>query len=266
MLSNHAGIRLAGESTPGLVRKQNEDAFVCLVPPGGRAALAVVADGIGGHVNGGTASLICCRDLVRAFERRGTGFPGGAAEAEAFLEETVLAVNEKLFRRNRIECQARPMGSTVVAALFFADQMVVASAGDSRLYELGEDGTLHQLTTDHTFAAEFAREYGYELNFSDDMSNIIARAVGPQRNLELDIFRRPRPARSRYFLCSDGASRYLPDPDLAGILAESRTPRDAVNVIMRRVLLSGGRDNITAMVLFPEEEEMPAGTKQEEHP
>ena len=135
MLSNLAGIRLAGESTPGLVRKQNEDAFVCLVPPGGRAALAVVADGIGGHVNGGTASLICCRDLVRAFERRGTGFPGGAAEAEAFLEETVLAVNEKLFRRNRIECQARPMGSTVAAAIFTPEELVTVHAGDSRVYE-----------------------------------------------------------------------------------------------------------------------------------
>ena len=265
-MANAAGIRIAAESNPGLVRKHNEDNFVYLRLPGRRSVLAAVADGVGGHANGGIASLICCRDLARAYRRScdaELATPGGAEE---FLNRTLSAANRRIFERNRLEHQPRPMGSTVVAALFFADQMVVASAGDSRLYELGEDGTLHQLTTDHTFAAEFAREYGYELNFSDDMSNIIARAVGPQRNLELDIFRRPRPARSRYFLCSDGASRYLPDPDLAGILAESRTPRDAVNVIMRRVLLSGGRDNITAMVLFPEEEEMPAGTKQEEHP
>ncbi len=251
-MTNTAGIRIAAESNPGLVRKHNEDCFVYLRLPHRQSVLAVVADGVGGHANGGIASLICCRDLARAYRatRDAELIPPGGAEE--FLNRTLGSANRRIFERNRLEHQSRPMGSTVVAALFFADQLVFASAGDSRLYEREETGTLHQLTTDHTFAAEFAREYGYELHCTDDMSNIIARAVGPQRNLELDIVRRPRPARSRYFLCSDGASRYLPNPELAAILGESRTPRDAVNAVMRRVLLAGGRDNITAMAVFPQ--------------
>lgn len=260
MLSNHAGIRLAGESTPGLVRKQNEDAFVCLVPPGGRAALAVVADGIGGHVNGGTASLICCRDLVRAFERRGTGFPGGAAEAEAFLEETVLTVNEKLFRRNRIECQARPMGSTVAAAIFTPEELVTVHAGDSRVYEWNAATGIRQLTSDHSCRAEDLRDYGIPAGADSRIAaHVITRAVGPCRNLELELHRFPRSAGSRYLLCSDGVSRELSDDRLAEVLAGAETPRRAVDQIMRAVLLAGGRDNATVVVGFPELQAEAAG-------
>ncbi len=252
MSANTAGVRIAAESNIGLVRKHNEDSYVYLRLPGRRSVFAMVADGVGGHSNGALASLICCRDLARAYRLANDDellTPGGAEE---FLNQVLGQANRRIFERNYHEKQARPMGSTIVAGLFFPDQLIVASAGDSRLYELDGFGTLHQRTVDHTFATEYMRKYGNEGKFTDDMQNVIVRAVGPRHDLELDIMRCPRMPRSRYFLCSDGASRYVPDRKLAEILRDSASPREAVNTVMRTSLLAGGRDNITAMAVFPE--------------
>ncbi len=257
MRSNRAGIRLAAESTAGLVRKYNEDCFVCSVPPESRSALAVIADGIGGHINGGTASLICCRDLARAFESRSRNFPETAEEAEIFLTETVLAVNEKLFRRNRSEQLDRPMGSTVIAVIFTPDELYTAHAGDSRACELSASGEFRQLTCDHTCRAEYLRTHGGPPPDERKIApNVISRAVGPRHDLEVEFHRFSRAADSRYLLCSDGITCELSDGQLAGFLTRADTPRQAVNAIMRAALLAGGRDNATAVVGFPAEDAM----------
>lgn len=249
---NGAGIRIAAESSPGMVRKHNEDSFICLRLPERSSVLAAVADGVGGHCNGGIASLVCCRDLARAYQRTCDAeleTPGGGEE---FLNTALGRSNRRLFERNAAEHHPRPMGSTIVAALFFSDQIVVASAGDSRMYELTGEGALIQLTTDHTFASEFAREFGRVPRCSPAMENVIARAVGPRHDLELDILRKPRTPRSRYLLCSDGAYRYWPEEALRDLLSRAASPREAVGLAMRRALLAGGRDNITVIAAFPE--------------
>ena len=64
---NDAGFRFAAESISGLVRKNNEDSFLIAAPRGRKTALAVVADGVGGHRHGEIVSYISCRDLGRAF-------------------------------------------------------------------------------------------------------------------------------------------------------------------------------------------------------
>ena len=145
---SQAGIMMAGESNVGLRRRHNEDNFCYDLSPHRETALAVVADGVGGYSNGRMASLIACRDLLRAFQK--TTDAELIKNGEKFLRDTVTAINEKIFSRNRFEQQPRPMCTTIVSALFLPETLVLLNAGDSRCYELRADGSLYQLTHDHT--------------------------------------------------------------------------------------------------------------------
>ena len=134
------------------------------------------------------------------------------------------------------------------------DTIALASAGDSRMYEFHPRDGLVQLTTDHSFPAEFAREHGYLPPGSETMKNLIARAVGPRSELEPELHSLPRRGNSRFLLCSDGASGCVPAEELAYVMETAPTPRAAVNCVMRRALLAGARDNITVIAVFPASE------------
>ena len=154
-MPNRTGITIAGESNPGLVRRHNEDNFVIVALPERSSILAVVADGVGGHSNGGMASLICCRDLAQHFRKLPKTESLREDSAAAFLRNTIRKVNRKIFDRNYFEKVRRPMSTTIVAAVFLPETVLLASAGDSRMYEFHPADGLVQLSTDPSFSAGF---------------------------------------------------------------------------------------------------------------
>ena len=246
MGSSRANIAIAGESNTGLTRSHNEDNFIVCTPVGGDAALAVIADGIGGHGKGETASAICCAELYHA----ATAIDSAKWD-ERFLRNALNAANRRIFDRNLSELRARPMGCTVVAAVFFADRLVVASAGDSRLYEYDADNPipLRQYTVDHR--PQSRREYRRRNEFS----NFVSRSVGTHKHLDLDIKTYARPTRARYLLCSDGLYSVMPDSMFSGLLGSSMTPREVTGKLICDALLAGSRDNITVICAGPANKE-----------
>ncbi len=255
-MSNRAGIVIAAESNPGLIRKSNEDTFSQMTAENRNSVLAVVADGVGGHSNGAMASLICCRDLANAYLRMPDDELSTPLQAEKFFRDNIRVINRKIFERNYFEQLPRPMCSTIVTCLFLEHSIVMASAGDSRFYELTAAGEWLQLSSDHTLSEEYEREFGRPLHKKGKkMKNVIVRAVGPRVDLQPDcrVFRR-NPG-SRYLLCTDGAYGYMAESILSNCIGSASSPREAVNLLMRSVLLSGAYDNATIMVAFQAEEE-----------
>ncbi len=245
-----ADIRLAGESNRGLVRERNEDNFCWVACPGARAALAAVADGIGGYRDGDVASFVCCRRLLGAW-RKLDAKRLNPDDATDFFRRELTDINRELFEHNRRERDGAPMGTTVAAAVFFAEEVVLVHAGDSRIYQFLPDTGLTQLTEDHTLLAKLAERGSRIASPPSVLGNVISRALGPRPRLELDLQRIPRPPRARYLLCSDGISRYLESEVIATALCESDGPRAAVNALMRAALIAGGRDNITVICAYP---------------
>ncbi|MCI5779621.1 MAG: protein phosphatase 2C domain-containing protein [Lentisphaeria bacterium] len=245
---NRAGIVLAGESNTGPTRSHNEDNFLIFTPSGGAAALAVIADGIGGHGKGETASSICCTELFRAARTLDS-----AAWDETFLRAALDAANARIFARNFAERRVRPMGCTVVAAVFFADRMIVANAGDSRLYEYDPDNSvpLRQHTIDHRPPCAEGRRRSTRNEFS----NFVSKSLGTHKRVEPEIKVLPRPPRARYLLCSDGLYSVLPDSMFAGMLGSDISVRGVTGKLMCDALLSGTRDNVTLICAGPPDEE-----------
>ena len=251
--TEHADVILsaAGESHRGLLRRKNEDSF-CVVYSGDRKSiLAVVADGIGGHSRGEVASYICCRELANAFLKNVKNLTD-AEKTKNFLSEELEKINNSVYQRNRANRGLkRPMGTTVNAVVFLPDSLVMANAGDSRLYQLlpAEDES-KQLSTDHSFKAAVAAVPGKE-RFKG-MENVIYRAVGLHRNFEIELKAFPLVAGSRYFICTDGMYRHLPEKTISATLRNAALPRNALDVFMRTALVGGGKDNITGIAIFAE--------------
>jgi protein phosphatase len=53
-------------------------------------------------------------------------------------------------------------------------------------------------------------------------------------------------------VCSDGLNGELSDDQIAGILGSEADPQAAVDELIQAALRSGGRDNVTAIVIHAE--------------
>ena len=113
------------------------------------------------------------------------------------------------------------------------------------LVQLTRDHVLQRLVQDREVSREILRDGARPMN-------TIYQAVGTCRALDPEIQTFERSHSARYLWCSDGLSRYVPESRIAQIMECDGTARDAVNLLMREVLLSGAPDNVTAVCGFPE--------------
>ena len=243
-------IRFAGESIAGLVRKNNEDNFVIVAERDRRTALAVVADGVGGHRHGEIVSSISCRDLARVYARTADEELCREGAAEEFLREHLVRINRKVFDLNLRDRNPYPMSSTIVVLLLLPEAAVMAAAGDSRLYEISSEGGVRQLSTDHTLASDPLVPRAL---VSDTVwgAHTISRAIGPRANLRPEVRKFPRRGDEKYFLCSDGVYHDLDQANIDKVLRQAESPRQTLNRMFRAVLLRGAHDNVTAVSIFP---------------
>ncbi|MCF6175609.1 MAG: protein phosphatase 2C domain-containing protein [Victivallaceae bacterium] len=247
------GCSFAGETHLGLIRDNNEDSFLYCSNPGELNSLAVVADGIGGLENGEVASLMCCNHLLDAW--RGKKFSQEKSERKLcnFLNREITAVNSDIFHFNKKEHKAESMGTTVVAVIFCPDKIIVAHAGDSRLYRIRK-GHLNPLTEDHSFVNALIKKniIKYEEANAFPFSHVIMKSLGPMEHLELDINIFKREPDDRYLICSDGLTTHLADHKIESIMKKAKEPEGAIDKMMRGALIKGGLDNITIVCCFPE--------------
>jgi serine/threonine-protein phosphatase Stp1 len=121
----------------GCVRTVNEDA--CLTRS--EDALWAVADGMGGHANGGWASAQIVAAL--AAERCPEDLAGAVTAARSALARANTAIHRMSLAQRRV------IGSTVAVLVLRERRFAVLWCGDSRVYRL-RDGVLAALTTDHS--------------------------------------------------------------------------------------------------------------------
>jgi serine/threonine-protein phosphatase Stp1 len=206
----------------------NEDCFAQMDEAGG----FVVADGVGGHTDGGLASRAVVETL------------GCVVEAGADLDARVLAseqalhsVNEALWRESQRRPQPTMIASTVAALLIARGYAVCLWAGDSRVY-VYRAGHLYQLTQDHNAAAETGLAH---------FGAALTRAIGAAEQLELDRLVTPTEPGDTFLICSDGITKFVGDAELARFLDD---PLDGLATrIVAAVVERGGNDDATAIVV-----------------
>ena len=158
----------------GAVRTLNEDVVLYVTPPGntGTAALALVADGMGGHAAGEVASALAAETIRRVFfEIKG---PVPQVFASAFN-----AANQAILQWGEDHPECKGMGTTCTAVALQDDGAWLAHIGDSRAYLL-RNNALSQLSSDQTLVAQLVREgkLTEEDARTSPVSNVILQALG----------------------------------------------------------------------------------------
>ena len=166
------------------------------------------------------------------------------------LVESVLRANKDIYAANRERRRHIPMCTTLVAALFTPQMLIVVHVGDSRAYCLRNNECM-LLTIDHTVQNELL-ESGVTDPVKLPGSHVISKAVGTDAELKPEIHTYFRRKDDKYLLCSDGLTHYWDNKELAEVLSSSATPRRANDRLVRETLRRGAADNVTVVTIFPE--------------
>lgn len=231
----------AARSDVGLVREANEDFMAEFQRPSGHRLL-VVADGMGGHKGGATASRLCVETI-------GEVFRNSSDEPATLLREALQVANERIFHEAAENRDLAGMGTTAVLLLVTPEANAwVAHLGDSRAYLL-RDGKLTPLTEDHTVVAAMIKR-GFLTEDAADTHprrHELVRCVGFHRDAEPEVSHHDVLPGDRFLLCSDGLSGQLSDAEISEIL-QREALSDAVVTMVEASNARGGIDNVTVMI------------------
>jgi serine/threonine protein phosphatase PrpC len=244
------GIELANLSDTGMQRPANED-YYCYAEPEQddefrkKGRLAVVADGMGGHVGGQVASGLAVDALRRAYLNGASEEPldalvAGFREAQADIQDYVLEHPE-----------LAGMGTTCTAAALRDGLLYYGHVGDSRLY-LMRGGTIQRLTQDHSRVGQMVRDgiLSPEEAAVHPDRNVLTAALGMKGNVPADFSDPPIPlqAGDALLICSDGLHGLVNDDEMLAI-TQANPAREACRTLVNLANERGGYDNITVQIL-----------------
>ncbi len=234
----------------GKVREHNEDSVI-IVKNDNQEYLLAVADGMGGHQDGETASSITIEYIRNAFLEYES--IGDKASAVNFMRENVKKINEMIFDYADKHVESKGMGTTLVMAILTSDYLVFGNIGDSSGYVL-KDNKLFKVTKDHTLVnllintGELTEEEGKK----HPKKNVLMRALGANDPIEIDIFDVETEIQS-IMLCSDGLTNMLDEEQITKVLTNQElTIEEKVLRLIKKSNNRGGSDNISIAYLLKE--------------
>jgi len=243
-----------GVTDVGRVRTNNEDCFRIVAP----LHLFVLSDGMGGEAHGEVASTLAVETVVQhcvdgqknaAVTLYGEQQPGWSDKTQRLSSAAHLA-NKKIFESAHEHPDQQGMGATLTAAWIDGSRLSIAHVGDSRAYLL-RGGSLQQITSDHSLVAEQVRQgilTPAEAEQSE-MQSVLLRALGSQPDIQIDAEEHGLIARDILLLCSDGLTRMLIEPEIAGTLQAEPDATRAAQKLVELANDRGGADNITVVVV-----------------
>src|SRR6188474_2252205 len=243
----HLAVRAVLRTDVGLVRSENQDfgtyttaSEESVSHPGGR--LLIVADGMGGHRGGATASRLAGETVKTQYLDSETN------DIPTALRESLTRANARIFSEAQSNPELRGMGTTTSVLAVRDHHGWLAHVGDSRIY-LVRNGTIQQLTDDHSLVATMVREGLLTSQEAEThpRRNVLQRSMGVAEDVEIDV-RGPFELREgdTFILCSDGLHGVVKEQELQEIAAG--TIEEAADEFLRRALERGAPDNVTVIV------------------
>ncbi|MDZ5669546.1 protein-serine/threonine phosphatase PrpC [Bacillus stercoris] len=232
----------------GKIRQHNED-DAGIFKGKDEFVLAVVADGMGGHLAGDVASKMAVKAMGEKWNEAET-IPQVPSECEKWLIEQILSVNSKIYDHAQAHEECQGMGTTIVCALFTGKTVSVAHIGDSRCYLLQDDDFI-QVTEDHSLVNELVRtgEISREDAEHHPRKNVLTKALGTDQSVSIDTRSFDIEPGDKLLLCSDGLTNKVEGTELKDILQSDSAPQEKVNLLVDKANQNGGEDNITAVLL-----------------
>jgi protein phosphatase len=238
-------IEVGSVSDRGLSEKRplNEDSYLADAARG----IFIVADGVGGAEAGEVASQTAVDVLDDAFRHQ----VNHGDDIEDLMELAIQRANSSIHQMAQDNPRFSMMATTVVALHLDRDRATIGHVGDSRLYRLSPDGSLHRETQDHSIVEEEVRagRMTPEQAANHPSKNVISRALGAEESVEADMKTIEVEDGSAFLLCTDGITRHIPDYELRDLLTSDATPAQLCEELKRRCYQRGAEDNLTAVIV-----------------
>jgi PPM family protein phosphatase len=244
----------SGLSDVGRVRTNNEDSFRIVEA----LNLFILSDGMGGEAHGEVASAMAV-DVINKFcesEKEDSGatvldeVPSNISSQTRRLKQAVAQANFQIFQSAQKNPEQRGMGATITVLWLKESLLSIAHVGDSRAYLL-RNGNLQQLTNDHSLVAEQVRRglITPQQAEESEMQSVLLRALGAHPDVEIDVDEVEIIPRDVLLLCSDGLTRMVTEPEIAGALQAETVPSAAAERLIALANDNGGIDNVTVIVV-----------------
>jgi protein phosphatase len=243
----------SGLTDVGKKRDHNEDSFLIDED----LKLFVVADGMGGHAGGGTASRIAVetidRELRQARTTQGSALDARTALQDSPIPEAIRAAVERaciaIYSKAQEDPRLAGMGTTVISLLLKDDHAFFAHVGDSRAYLVRGD-LIQQISEDHSLVNEQIKAgmITPEEAKHSRYKNIITRSVGFEEEVQVDVMGLLSEPGDVFILCSDGMANMVEDPEILQVVRHftlAEVPQKLIDLANER----GGDDNITVIAV-----------------
>lgn len=244
-----SSVTIASASDKGRKREENQDYCSYHLPDGGllhkKGVLLALADGMGGHSGGATASRIAIDVLMEEYYK---DIDQGITES---LQAGFSKANKEVIARGESDENLKGMGTTLTAAVLHKDHMHFAHVGDSRGYIIYKN-EIRRFTEDHSMVANLVKA-GYiseEEAAKRPDRNVITRAIGIKTKLKPDIslFNRKLKIDQYVMLCCDGLHGVVPDEEMLEITNQYDEPGIICEKLVEKANEYGGPDNITVVM------------------
>jgi protein phosphatase len=243
-----------GLTDVGRKRNHNEDSFLLDTD----LQLFVVADGMGGHKGGGTASSLAVktidREIRRLWELPDSPFQWQTSLQDSPLPQYLRAAVERscveIFKAAQSDPKLNGMGTTVIALLLHKEHALFAHVGDSRAYLIRGD-FIQQISEDHSLVNEQIKagmitpEEAKHSNYR----NIITRSVGFEEEVQVDILGLLSEPGDIFILCSDGLANAVEDEEMKKLVLGASSFEEIPKRLIALANERGGDDNITVVIV-----------------
>jgi PPM family protein phosphatase len=248
-----------GVTDLGRVRTNNEDSFRIIEP----LNLFILSDGMGGEAHGEIASSLAVDTIekVCSAPKGDSDVTLAGASGENWSEQTrrlqsaVFQANFNIYESSQNHPEQRGMGATLTAGWINGSKLSLAHVGDSRAYLL-RTGNLQQLTNDHSLVAEQVRRgiITPQQAEESDMQSVLLRALGAHPEVDVDVDEFDLFPGDLILVCSDGLTRMVTEPEIAGTLQAETDPEKSAQKLVDLANERGGLDNVTVIVVRLQDE------------
>ncbi len=251
-----------GVSDVGRVRTNNEDSYRIVEP----SNLFILSDGMGGEAHGEVASAMAvetvekyCANPEASKEDSGVTLHGTSSDnwmpQTKVLQNAVFQANFNIHQSAQKHPEQRGMGATLTTGWINGTKLSIAHVGDSRAYLL-RTGSLQQLTNDHSLVAEQVRRgiLTPQQAEESEMQSVLLRALGANADVDVEVDEIDLLPRDVLLFCSDGLTRMVSEPEIAGKLQAEMDPTSAAQKLVDLANERGGLDNVTVIVVRLQDE------------
>lgn len=259
-------VAFAALTDVGLVRQNNEDAYVVCVTKGrhfipppasnegaattdARGVLFAVADGMGGALAGEVASKMAVEALAAAVDELREEEDDEMARDR--LLKAIAQANERIYDASASNPQQRGMGTTLTAALLRDGRCLFLQVGDSKGY-IFREGQLHQMTEDQSLIGKLIQDKVITPEDAEQLEggrNIILQALGAEPTVKVGVSTSSLFEGDLVLLCTDGLHGSIRHKELEEMAGRAADSGKLAEDLVREARDRGGPDNISVVVV-----------------